>query len=155
MKRILALDMGSTTGWAALSAGEVSTGIHVCMKRTVAGDRWIRFHDWLSEMLDFYEPQTIIFEEPFIHMKHLSGIGVSYGFKTILEMLASRRRIRCYGIAPTVLKKWATGHGNASKDQMLTFARSMGWKMQDNNEVDARWLLEYARVRLAKFKGAA
>ena len=148
MKRILALDLAAETGFAIQRAdGEVVTGV-VCFLSTLnPGSRWIRFREWLKGMIDFEDPQRIIFEEPFIHMKHRSGIGLSYGFKTILEMLAAQHEIPCHGIAPTVLKKWATGHGNATKDQMAVYARSMGWQVENHNICDAMWLLEYARKK--------
>ena len=156
MKRILALDLAAETGYALQRrGGEVLSGTVLFVKRTVGGLRWVRFHGWLSEMIDFEDPEVVIFEEPFIHMKHRTGLGLSYGFKTLVEMLAAEREIRCYGIAPTQLKQWATGHGNASKDQMLKFARSMGWDLSNDNEIDARWLLHYAQERIVKIKGAA
>ena len=156
MKRILALDLAAETGYAGQRAdGVVVTVVFVCLKTSIAGNRWLRFRDWLKNMIDFEDPQLIIFEEPFIHMKHRSGIGLSYGFKTVVELLAASHEIRCYSIAPTELKKWATGHGNATKSQMLTYARSMGWNLSNDNEIDARFLLHYASERIRKVKGAA
>jgi crossover junction endodeoxyribonuclease RuvC len=155
MKRVLALDLASSTGWAVQrSNGSVATGV-VCFLSTLnPGSRWIRFYDWLLGTIRFEETQRIIFEEPFIHMKHRSGIGLSYGFKTIVELLAARNDIPCHGIAPTVLKKWATGHGNATKNQMAIFARSMGWKLTNDNEVDARFLLHFAQEKIRRSKNA-
>ncbi len=151
MKVILALDLASETGYAVQRAdGVVLTGIASFLKTLNPGDRWIRFHDWTAGMLDFEEPQLIIFEQPFIHMKHASGLGISYGFKTVLEMLAARRGIKCYGISPSELKKWATGRGNADKSLMLRYARSMGWNLSNNNEVDAMWLLHFAQDKFSK-----
>ena len=156
MKRILALDLASTTGWAIQREnGHVETGTATFLSWLNPGSRWIRFHDWLFKIIDFENPQRIIFEEPFIHMKHRSGIGLSYGFKTITEYLAARNEIPCQGIAPTVLKKWATGHGNATKDQMAIYARSMGWKLTNDNEVDARFLLHFAQKRIRESKAAS
>lgn len=155
MKRILALDLATETGFAVQRAGGgVVTGVFVCLKSINPGARWVRFHDWLSELVDFEEPQMMIFEEPFIHMKHRTGLGISYGFKTLVEMAAAERGIRCYSIAPTKLKAWATGHGNASKDQMLTFARSMGWNLSNDNEIDARFLLHYAQTKSTRAESA-
>ncbi len=156
MKRILALDLASETGFAVQRAnGEVVTGVMCFLSTLNPGSRWIRFKDWLKGIIDFEDPQRIIFEEPFIHMKHRSGIGLSYGFKTILEMLAAQHEIPCHGIAPTVLKKWATGHGNASKTQMAVFARSMGWNLTNDNEIDARFLLHHATESIRRKKNVA
>jgi Holliday junction resolvasome RuvABC endonuclease subunit len=44
-------------------------------------------------------------------------------------------------VGPSSLKKWATGKGNAGKDEMLAAAiRRFGFEGYDNNEADA-WLL--------------
>ena len=155
MKRILALDLAAKSGFAIQRAdGEVVTGVHICLKTSVAGNRWIRFNEWLVGMIDFEDPQLIIFEEPFIHMKHRSGIGLSYGFKTLVELQAAGQKIRCCSIAPTVLKQFATGHGNATKQQMMLYARSMGWTVTNDNEADARFLLFYAQDRLERVQKA-
>lgn len=153
MKRILSLDLGSQTGWAFQDrTGAIATGVTQFLGALPPGNRWIRFHAWLGSWGD---PELIVYEEPFIHFKHRSGLGLSYGFKTLLELYTAQKEIRCIGVAPTVLKKWATGHGNATKQQMLVFSRSMKWEIQDDNEVDARWLLEYARKRILKFAEVA
>ena len=55
------------------------------------------------------------------------------------------------GFSSTEIKLFATGKGNASKDDMID-AAIRRWKRpfseKDNNEVDARWLLEFAKSRL-------
>lgn len=44
-------------------------------------------------------------------------------------------------IAPTALKKYATGKGNAPKDVVFAAAiRKLGYQGSDNNEADALWL---------------
>lgn len=150
MKHILGLDLGSNCGWALQDrTGAVATGVTKFLGTIEPGQRWIRFEAWLGA---WGEPDLIAYEEPFIHFKHRSGLGISYGFKTVLELYAAKHEIRCVGVPTRVLKKWATGHGNADKALMLRFAQSAGWEIIDDNEIDARWLLEYARKRLIRFK---
>ena len=50
---------------------------------------------------------------------------------------------------PTMLKKFATGHGNASKDKvMLATAREFPTFDGDNNEADALWAATYGAMIL-------
>lgn len=44
-------------------------------------------------------------------------------------------------VPPSTLKKYATGRGNAGKDEVLAAAiRRLGYDGHDNNEADALWL---------------
>ena len=44
-------------------------------------------------------------------------------------------------VAPSALKKYATGRGNAGKEEVLAVAiRRLGYAGHDNNEADALWL---------------
>jgi Holliday junction resolvasome RuvABC endonuclease subunit len=44
-------------------------------------------------------------------------------------------------VAPALLKKYATGHGNAPKEQVLAAAiRRLGYQGHDHNQADAAWL---------------
>lgn len=44
-------------------------------------------------------------------------------------------------VSPASLKKYATGHGNAAKDEVLASAiRRLGYEGHDHNQADALWL---------------
>lgn len=150
----LALDLGSQCGWAfQCMEGSIATGVTPFLGTLNPGQRWVRFALWL-EAWGESKPELIVYEEPFIHFKHRSGLGVSYGFATLVQLFAAKRDIRCVCVSARHLKKWATGNGNADKQLMLRFARSMLWEINDDNECDARWLLEYS-LKHFKLKGAA
>lgn len=58
-------------------------------------------------------------------------------------------------IPPATLKKFATGKGNAKKEDVLAAAiRRLGYAGSNHNEADARWLLEIG-LRLAGLQGTA
>lgn len=51
-------------------------------------------------------------------------------------------------IAPSTVKKFATGRGNAPKEEVLVAAvQRLDYDGHDNNEADALWLLEAAMTR--------
>ena len=63
----------------------------------------------------------------------------------VLRMTAFRMNVPVVEIAPGNLKKFATGKGNAGKDQMLATAiRKLPYDGYDHNEADALWLLAMA-----------
>lgn len=59
----------------------------------------------------------------------------------VIRMVLHEMHIPFIVVAPTALKKWATGKGNATKDAMIAAAiRKHGFKGDSNDEADA-WLL--------------
>lgn len=59
-----------------------------------------------------------------------------------------RAELRASGLAllelpPSSLKKWSTGHGRASKDDMVRAARERKYSPRNHDEADAALLREY------------
>lgn len=154
-KRLLALDMASNCGWSFQSAdGSVASGVTPFLATDNPGSRWLRFYVHLDGWCEL-RPDLVVYEEPIVYFKHKNGLGQGFGFEAILQLYCRQKEIRCQGVNISVLKKWATGHGNATKWQMVTFARQIDPEVSDDNQADAILLLEYARKRILKFKGAA
>ncbi len=155
MKKILSLDLSSRTGWAFQSEdGAIASGVTPFLGTLNPGSRWLRFDGWLDAWSEV-KPELIVYEEPIAHFKHRNGLGQGFGFEAILRLHCTRNEIRCEGVNVSVLKKWATGHGNATKWQMVTFARQFKPDVSDDNESDAILLLEYTKDRILKVKRSA
>lgn len=143
--KILALDFATITGW---SAGNIS-GIQKCdVKRGESpGMRFLRFRAWLKEMCTkLVRPQVIVYEQP--HHRGGAATEVAYGFLTEVKTLAAELDIELMPVHSSTLKKWATGKGNAKKDDMTAEARRRGYNPVDHNEADACLLYELARCEL-------
>jgi len=120
--KILALDLGSTTGWAMIKEGKVFQ----YGERTFKGDRAIRFEamrKWLKSMTAHDHPELIIFERPFCRGMHATRS--LWGMAAVAEGVAVWRGIPSLDIVPCTLKKWATGNGRASKALMIEAASDM------------------------------
>lgn len=65
----------------------------------------------------------------------------------VIRLALYTRRIPYVEVAPSALKKVATGKGNAGKELVLVEAvKRLGYDGADNNVADALWLLEMARI---------
>jgi Holliday junction resolvasome RuvABC endonuclease subunit len=62
----------------------------------------------------------------------------------ILKVLAVSLGVMPVGVAPSRLKKVATGSGAASKERMIKHARAMGWDVKNDDEADAAMLGEFS-----------
>lgn len=144
--KILALDLGSTTGWAFVEDGKaLKWG-----EQTFPGDRAHRlraFREWLLELLT-WNPDTVIFERPFCRGLHATRS--LWGMAGIVEEVVVNCAA-CLDIVPSTLKKWATGSGRASKEDMMSkaYIKVTAYHHMDdvslrNNEADAIILGLYA-----------
>lgn len=145
MKTILALDLGTTTGWAMSEFSKVSSGtINFKATRFQSADRrFVNFKDWLKKTLEkttLGEINAVYFEEV---RKHI-GVDAAHcygGFKAVLTMFCEENKISYQGVPVGTIKKFVTGKGNSKKPEMIAAVRLRGFNPQDDNEADAISLL--------------
>ncbi len=76
-----------------------------------------------------------------IGTRHVNtAIAIATVHALVLDRIADLIGPRVVKVSPASLKKWATGKGNANKDQMLLAAVRAGAPVDDNDQADA-WLL--------------
>jgi len=144
--RILALDLALTTGWAHSKNDSHESGTFtIDQKRGESpGMRYIRFNSWLEAMLNGIGPTIVIYEQA--HHRGGAATEIAFGLITRVQEACSARGIEYQKLHSVTLKKFATGRGRASKDDILETARERwGRNVQDHNEADALWMLEWAK----------
>jgi hypothetical protein len=144
---ILALDLGTTTGWALrTSCGQITSGTASFRPGRFDGGgmRYLRFANWLAELERLSGPITAIwFEE----VRRHAGTDAAHVFGGLMATLTSWAELRGvpYGGVPVgTIKKFATGRGNADKAAMIAAVRARGYHPADDNEADALALLLWA-----------
>jgi len=153
---ILALDIGIKTGYAIYSMHGSSvrnttaalSGVkEFTFKRGDSPDiRFLLFRAWLKRIVVVHEIELIMYEKPFLR----GGAASDFlkGFMLIIRMVAVEFDISYKGLMGTSLKKYATGSGKASKEEMVLTAKQRYGKVKDDNQADALHLLAYARENL-------
>ena len=144
---ILALDLGTTTGWALRgSDGTITSGTTGFRPQRFEGGgmRFLRFKRWLSELKDMTGGiHALYFEEVRRHVS--TDAAHAYGgFLATLTAWCEHPQIPYQGVPVGTIKKHATGKGNASKDDVLSAMRALGHAPADDNEADALALLRWA-----------
>ncbi|MBI3222284.1 MAG: hypothetical protein HYZ46_04260 [Nitrosomonadales bacterium] len=144
---ILALDLGTTTGWALMARdGSITSGTESFKPHRFEGGgmRFLRFKRWLTEIKQTSDGiDAVYFEEVRRHL----GVDAAHaygGFMAQLTAWCEHHQIPYQGIPVGTIKKHATGKGNASKDEMIAAAKARGHLPTDDNEADALALLHYA-----------
>ncbi|MFX1761481.1 hypothetical protein PWP93_02570 [Paraburkholderia sp. A1RI-2L] len=144
---ILALDLGTTTGWALRrSDGGITSGAqHFRPQRFEGGGmRFLRFRRSLSELRGSAgDIHAVYFEE----VRRHAGVDAAHaygGFLATLSAWCEHHRIPYQGVPVGTIKKHATGRGNASKDEVIAAMRALGHAVADDNEADALALLHWA-----------
>jgi hypothetical protein len=145
---ILALDLGTKTGWSTNVNGRRSGTIAFDLRRGESpGMRFLRLRSWLNEMGSLLgDLDVIAFEQA--HQRGGHATAVAYGLQGEVLAFAAEHGIETMPVHSSSLKKHATGSGRASKLDMIEAARARGWNPEDDNEADALHLLSYAEARL-------
>jgi hypothetical protein len=144
---VLALDLGTQTGWA------LRTGDDRILSRTIAfkpsrfeggGMRYLRFTDWLVEIAIHADGiRRVVFEE----VRRHAGTDAAHVYGGFLATLASwceEHGIPYQGVPVGTIKRFATGRGNADKAAVIAAMQARGFHPADDNEADALALLLWA-----------
>lgn len=141
---ILALDLGTSTGWAIRSHEGLITSGTVSFRPgrfEGGGMRYLRFTNWLTEIDRLSGPIAAIWFEEVRNHKGVDASHVYGGLMATLTAWAELRGIPYAGTPVGTIKRHATGHGNAPKEAMIAAAKVRGYSPADDNEADAIALL--------------
>ena len=143
---ILALDLGTVTGWALRHHGVVTSGTQSFKPQRYEGGgmRYLRFTRLLNEVLvSIGCIDSLYFEEVRRHV----GTDAAHVYGGLLAHLTAwceSQSIPYQGVPVGTIKKHATGKGNADKASMIAAMRAKGYAPADDNEADALALLHCA-----------
>lgn len=145
MNTILTLDLGTKTGWAMqYPDGSIKSGTWDLKGSRYQGGgmRFLNFNKYLDAAAAVNLIKCIYFEEVRAH----AGVDAAHiygGFLAILTSWCEAKSIPYMGVSVGTIKKFATGKGNASKQEVIAALREMGFNPKDDNEADAIAILGY------------
>jgi hypothetical protein len=144
---LLALDLGTDTGWALRDGEGLITSGTVSFRPARfdgGGMRYLRFTNWLSELDRLSGPLAAIWFEEVRRHAGTDAAHVYGGLMASLTAWAELRGVPYAGVPVGTIKRHVTGKGNAPKQAMIAAARSRGFTPADDNEADAIAILLWA-----------
>ncbi len=152
MTAILALDLGTMTGWALFNPpGTTLSGRWDLKPRRFDGGgmRFVRFRGNLDDLAETVNIRQVCFEEVRRHAA-TDAAHVYGGLMATLTAWCEERSIPYEGVPVGTIKKSWTGNGAAKKDAMIAEARKRGYEVIDDNEADALAILD---LKLKEMRG--
>ena len=146
-RSILALDLGTTTGWALkLAGGPIASGT-VSFRQSRydgGGMRYVRFRAWLDRLAKDAGPFATIHHEEVRHHTGTDAAHIHGGFLATLTAWCEQQAIPYQGVAVGTIKRFVAGKGNADKQAVIAAVRARGFSPADDNEADAIAILLWA-----------
>lgn len=144
---MLALDLGTSTGWALQTGDDFISSGTASFKHTRfdgGGMRFLRFRRWL-EQLDFDAGpiEAIHFEEVRRHVG-TDAAHVYGGLLAVLSAWCEEHLVAYQGVPVGTIKQFITGKGNADKAAVIAAVQAKGFAPADDNEADAIAILLWA-----------
>ena len=140
MHNLLALDLGTKCGYAFGTADRLFmvSGVWKLHQDRFAGGgmRYLRFRQRLEEMLAVQPISEVVFEEVRRHAA-TDAAHVYGGLMATLTAWCEQNNIPYQGVPVGTIKKFATGKGNASKDDVIAAVRGWGYEPESDDEADA------------------
>lgn len=139
---ILALDLGTSCGWALRKDARVTHGSwNLKPKRFEGGGmRYLRFKHALTELKSHGDIDAIYYEEVRSH-KGTDAAHIYGGLMATLTAWAEHHIIPYAGIPVGTWKKSLTGNGAAGKPLVLSTINRLGYVVETQDEADALGVL--------------
>jgi crossover junction endodeoxyribonuclease RuvC len=137
-KALLALDLGTNTGWCVGTTGALVSGVWGLKPSRWEGGgmKFVKFRQCLNEIQASRPIDLVVYEAVRRHL----GMDAAHSFGGLMAVLTEWcevNHIPYEGVAVQAIKQFWTTRGNASKQQMVAEARRRGFLPVDDNEADA------------------
>ena len=144
---ILALDLGTTTGWAARNSRcriVHGTAEFRSSRFEGGGMRYLRFGKWLDQTLEITGGVDAVYFEEIRRHAGTDAAHVHGGLLATLTSWCEGHGIPYQGVPVGTIKRFATGKGNADKAAMIAAVRDRRFEPANDNEADAIAILLWA-----------
>jgi Holliday junction resolvasome RuvABC endonuclease subunit len=143
---ILGLDCATRTGFCLWSKGKIiesGTQDFTKQRGESNGMMFLKFRVWLNKLLLNFPITVVCFEQSHHRGGAATEIGVNLTGR--VQEICAEHKIEYATVHTGTLKKYATGSGTASKEDMVKAASKLADRtITSDDEADAIWIAKYA-----------
>lgn len=147
MSWAVALDLGSTTGWASCERpGDAPRLGHFVLRGPTPEAKGLALWRELHGLFGTLRPERVVYEAPLVSAEgrsHETAVML-IGFAFMAGAMAAHHK--CRDIATVhnqSVKKWFAGSGRAQKGAMVRECLARGWRPANEHEADAAAVLAF------------
>lgn len=139
---VLALDLGTSCGWAYRYYDAIISGAWDLRPRRFEGGG-MRYVQFIKELdaLHAAKPIAIVYFEEVRAHKGVDAAHVYGGLMATLQTWCEAKNIPYAGVPVGKIKRFATGKGNAPKEAVILACEDWGYRPKTSDEADALALL--------------
>ena len=146
---ILALDLATKTGWAVtVNQSEIVSGTWNMSKKAKDNELSLvlKFRDHLNDIKTKHPKIGQVVWERVDFARYVMAHALHNQLLGVLKLWCADNHLPLMPVPVGTLKRHATGQGNSDKVAMTNAAikKWLNNDFVDDNEVDARWLADYA-----------
>lgn len=149
MSHILAIDPATKTGVADTYGLRLLWNLDSLAAHTHQGHRHLALARVLREQLKAKPYNSVAIEEAsYGAAGQMRTMSFHNSLMGVILLVCAEQAVPVLMAKPTELKKFATGKGNAKKEDMVRAAKTAGERIIDDNIADAYWVMQWARNKL-------
>lgn len=160
MKRVLALDIATVTGFAV----DRPTGGDKPLTGTFRsehdgddfGQAYVEFERQLCDLIAVHNPEVLTFEAALVvggnrgttRPTNINTIRKLFGLSSVAELVGTRAGLTVYEAHIQTVRRHFCGNGRAEKPEVYDRCRLLGWDVKSMDASDAAAIWDYTRHTL-------
>lgn len=145
MSHILAIDPATKTGVADTYGLRLLWNLDMLAAHTHQGHRHLALARALRDQLKAKSYGHVAIEEAsYGATGQMRVMSFHNSLMGVILLVCAEHGVPVLLAKPTELKKYATGKGNAKKEDMIRAAKMAGERVSDDNIADAYWVMRWA-----------
>jgi len=159
MTKYLVIDPGHSSGWCLFTINNFNLQIRdygfydVQRKTDLEGDSYLNYEEWVQTKLNETKAEVIIREGYFFKSRFRQGSHVNVAYRTVIDMVACRNKLKYFVVQPGEWKGWICGRSRPSKLQIQQYGKTNAKKWMVQEALYCKYQIKFPNFSLSQKNG--